>query len=144
MDNDRFISNPIYNISNPVGLKYLTRLRLELSNLNENKFKLNFQDCINPLCSCNLEPESNFHFFLHCHHCTILRPDLMNGLKKTDENILGPSENSLVKLPLFGDPKYNLVDNCHILYGYINFILRSKVLKVLLCSICLPFFFPLL
>ena len=45
------ISNPIYIIFNPVGLKYLTCLQLELSHLNEHKFNHNFQDCINPLCS---------------------------------------------------------------------------------------------
>ena len=36
--------NPIYNIFNPIGPKYPTRLRLELSHLNERKFKHNFQD----------------------------------------------------------------------------------------------------
>ena len=76
------IANPIYNIFNPVGLKYLTHLRLELSHLNENKFNHNFQACINPLCSCSLGPESKSHFFLCCHHYTILRANLMNGLKK--------------------------------------------------------------
>ena len=51
--------NPIYNVFNPLGLKYLTPLRHELSHLNEHRFKYNFQDCINPLCSCRIEPESN-------------------------------------------------------------------------------------
>ena len=106
MNNGRPISNPIYNTFNPVGLKYLTRLPLELSHLNEHRFKHNFQDCVNPLCGCSLEPESNSHFFLCCHHYTILSADLMNGLKKIDENILRLSENSLVKLLIFGDPKY--------------------------------------
>ena len=109
------IANPIYNIFNPVGLKYLTHLRLELIHLNKHRFKHNFQDCINPLCSCSIEPKSNSHFFLCFHHYTILHADLMNGLKKIDENILKLPENSLVKLLLFGDPKYNLIDNCHIL-----------------------------
>ena len=59
LDNGCPISNPIYNIFNPVGLKYLTCLPLELSQLNEHKFNHNFRDFINPLCSCNLEPESN-------------------------------------------------------------------------------------
>ena len=43
---------PIYNIQNPIGLKLLTRLRLGLSNLNEDKFNDNFKDCLNLLCSC--------------------------------------------------------------------------------------------
>ena len=63
-------------------------MRLELSDLNEHRVNHNFQDCINPLYSCSLEPESNSHFFLRCHHYTILRADLINGLKKIDENRL--------------------------------------------------------
>ena len=114
LDNGRPISNPIYNVFNPVDFKYLTRLRLELSHLNKERFNHNFQDCINPLCSCSLEPESNSHFFLRCHHYTILRADLINGLKKIDENRLRLSENSLVKSLLFGDLKYsNHIDDCH-------------------------------
>ena len=129
LDNSRPISNPIYNIFNSVGLKYLTCLRLELSHLNEHRFNHNFQDCINPLCSCSLEPESNSYFFFDCHHYTILRTDLMNSLKQIDENILSLSEYCLVKLLLFDDPKYNLIDNCHILNVSINFVLRSEKFK---------------
>ena len=80
LDNRHPIFNPIYNIFN---------------HLNEHKFKHNF-------------PESNSHFFLRCHHYTILHADLMNDLKITDENILRFSENSLVQLLLFGGPKYNI------------------------------------
>ena len=32
-----------YNINDPVGLKLLTRLRVNLSHLNEHKFRHNFQ-----------------------------------------------------------------------------------------------------
>ena len=129
LDNGRPLFNPIYNIFNPIGLKYLTRLRLGLSHLNEHKFKHNFHDCVNPLCTCSLEPESNSHFFLRCHNYSILRADLMNDLKKVDENILRLSENSLVQLLLFGDAKYSLIDNCHILNASINFVLRSERFK---------------
>ena len=55
LDNDWPTFSPIYDIFNPVGLEYLTCLQLELNHLNEHKFKHNFQDCINPLCSPSLE-----------------------------------------------------------------------------------------
>ena len=79
LHNDRPISDPIYNIFNPVGVKHLTRLRLELSHLSERRFNHNFQDCMNPLCSDSPEPESNSHFFLPCHHYTMLSAQLVNG-----------------------------------------------------------------
>ena len=59
----------VYNICNPNGLKLLTRLRLGLSHLNEHRFNHNFEDCINPLCTCSFEVESTYHFFLHfCYY----------------------------------------------------------------------------
>ena len=60
--------SPIYNINNPSGIKLLTRLRLGLSHLSEHKFNHNFDDCVNPFCTCSLEPESTSQFFLYCHH----------------------------------------------------------------------------
>ena len=44
------------------------RLRLEFSDLREHKFRLNFADNVNTLCSCALETESTDHFFLRCQN----------------------------------------------------------------------------
>ena len=129
LDNGHPLFNPIYNIFNPIGLKYLTRLCLELSHLNEHKFKHNFEDYINPLCTCSLEPESNSHFFLLCYNYFTLHAELMNDLKIIDEHTLKLSENSLVQLLLFGDPKYSHIDNCQILNASINFIIKSERFK---------------
>ena len=46
---------PVYKIHDPIGLKFLTRLRVNLSHLREHKFRHNFLDTLNPLCSCSLE-----------------------------------------------------------------------------------------
>ena len=54
----RPIQNPIYNTHDPMGIKYLTRIRLGLSHLNDHINLDNFQDCLNPLCPCSLEVES--------------------------------------------------------------------------------------
>ena len=37
-----------------------------MSHLREHKFKHNFQDCLNPICSCDLDIESTSHFLPHC------------------------------------------------------------------------------
>ena len=50
---------------NPVGLKLLTRLRLGLSHLNEQRFNHNFQSCINPYVVVALQLN---HFLLQFHH----------------------------------------------------------------------------
>ena len=55
------IESNVYNIFDPIGLKLLTRLSLGCSHLYEHKFKHNFQDCLNPPCSCSLEIEDTVH-----------------------------------------------------------------------------------
>ena len=47
--------NSLFNVHNPTGVKYLNRLRLNFSNLNEHKFHHNFRDTVNPLCCCSIE-----------------------------------------------------------------------------------------
>ena len=71
---------------NPQCLKFLTRLRLGLSHLNEHRFRHNFKDCINSLCSCSLEVENTLYFSLHCHHYSTFRMCLMNKVNQIDEN----------------------------------------------------------
>ena len=58
--------NSVFDIHHPKGIKLITRLRLGLSHLTEQKFKHSFQDTINPLCNCGQDIESATHFFLHC------------------------------------------------------------------------------
>ena len=50
----RLIQNPVYNIHDLMGIKFLARLRLGLNHLNDHKFRHNFQDCFNPFCACIL------------------------------------------------------------------------------------------
>ena len=74
--------NPIYDIHDPTGIKFLTRLRLGLSHLNEHKSKHNFRDCLYPLCSCSLEVESTTHFFLLCKYYNDIRKTLLDTVKE--------------------------------------------------------------
>ena len=117
----RPVPKPVYNIHNPNGLKLLTRLRLGLSHLNEHKFNHNFKYCVNPSCSCSLEVESVFHFFLHYHYFTDIRKPLFHELQLADENILNQYDNEIVKLLLYGSSKFKLEQNCN--------ILRSSIIK---------------
>ena len=68
--------NKIFNIHDQVGIKLLTRLRLGLSHLREHKFRHNFEDTLNPLCSCSIEVE--MHFFLRSHFFNEIQDILMN------------------------------------------------------------------
>ena len=76
----RPLKNSIFNIFDPEGLKLFARLRHGFSHLNEHRFRHNFQECLNPLCTCSLETENTSHYLLHCHHDTPFRTNLTNSL----------------------------------------------------------------
>ena len=56
-----------YHINDSVGVKLVTRLRLCFSHLYESKFRHDFKNTLNPLCSCSMEPATTAHLFL-CSH----------------------------------------------------------------------------
>ena len=58
--------NPVSNCHNPKEICLITRLRLGLSHLKEDKFKHSFQDILNPLCTCGNDADSSEQFLLHC------------------------------------------------------------------------------
>ena len=57
----------MYDIHDPKGLSILTQVRVGLSKLNFHKFKHNFSDTLNPLCSINDGIEDTEHLLLLCH-----------------------------------------------------------------------------
>ena len=122
----RPMPKPTFNIHNPLGLKLLTRLRLGLSHLNEHRFNHNFEDCINPLCSCSLEVESTTHFFLHCHNFVNIRNTLLNKLNSISCDISNCSDRSLTKLILYGNPKFSFQQNLDIINASIEYMINSK------------------
>ena len=81
-------ANSFFNYLNPKGVKLITRLRLGLSHLWNHKFEHNFQDCLNPICSCGIEVETTAHFLLHCPNYLHERKTLLDNIKSDLPNIL--------------------------------------------------------
>ena len=77
--------NKISSTQNFEELKLLTRMRLGLSHLAEHKFSRNFQDYLNPVCSCGHEIETTSYFLLHCLDYCCAR---QHFLKKLTSSIL--------------------------------------------------------
>ena len=122
----RTIPNSVFSVADTYGIKLLPRLRVGFLVILEYINLDNFQDTINPLCSCSLEIQSTSHFFLRCQNFITPRTNLMNELRKLDSNILNLDEISLTKLLLYGDSKYENNVNKKILLASINFILSTK------------------
>ena len=83
----RPLGNVTYGIYDPLGVRLLNRLRLGFSHLREHKFRHNFADTLNPLCSCSLETEDTEHYFLRCQNNLSLRTTLMNDLNNINTAI---------------------------------------------------------
>ena len=118
----RPVQSNIYHIFDPKGLKFLTHLRLGLSHLNKQKFHHNFQDCLNPLCSCSLEIEDTSHYLLHCQHFSNHCIDLMNSVKSVIINIESMTNNRKQNILLHGDSRFDENKNEFILQTTIDYL----------------------
>ena len=120
------LENSILNIFNPEGLKVLTRLRLGFSHINEHCFRHNFQECLNPLCSCSLETENTSHYLLHYHHNFPFRTDLTNSVKTFVVDFESLLDSKKVEILYYGDSWCDDNQNNSILSASINYINKSK------------------
>ena len=73
-------SNSVFKYHSPKGVKLITRLRLDLGHLCEHKFWHNFQDTLNPICSCGDDIETTVHYLLHCSNYVDERRTLLDNL----------------------------------------------------------------
>ena len=76
----------MYSIYDPLGVKLLTRLRLQFSHLNE--LRHGFGDTVNARCACGGEGETTEHFLLRCHLYSPQRLELFENLEKVDSSFL--------------------------------------------------------
>ena len=54
-----------FGINDIHGIKLITKMRVEFSDLRSHRFHHNF-NCVDPRCSCLIEDETNSHFLLRC------------------------------------------------------------------------------
>ena len=118
--------NPIFNVDDITGIKRLTKLRVKFSDLNEHKFRHNF-DCLSPICNCGKANEDNEHFLLHCPLYDIIRQDLFGQLENIlDFNVSDMNSKSLCNLLLFGKPDLDVSMNKMIIEETLRFIENTK------------------
>ena len=109
-----------------VCVKLLVRLILGFSHLREHKFRHNFHDTLNPLCSCSLEPETTSHYLLYCRNFSSARLALMNDLNLIDSTIFQLNETALANILLYCDSKKSTSENSKILQSAIKNIFATK------------------
>ena len=102
-------------------MTFLTRLKLDLSHLNEHRFQHNFQECLNPLLI-----EDTSHYLLHCHNFSHHGVALMNSVKSICDNFDSMSDNVKEDLLLYGDSRFDENKNKVILKATINYIKNTE------------------
>ena len=75
---------------------------ITLSHLHEHKFKYNFQNYLNILCSCGSSFDSTSHFLLHCPIFQDTRQTLLSTLSNINCKILEVTNSYLTQTLLFG------------------------------------------
>ena len=120
----RPISKLVYYVHNHLCLKLFAWLRLGLSHLIQHKFNHNFQDCLNPLCSCSLVVASVSHFLLHCQYYSNICSTLLNELQSIDTNLLNQEDDIEIEIILYGSTKFNTNQNFRLLNSSIDDFLK--------------------
>ena len=107
----RPLPSKVSNCHNPQGLKLLTRLQLGLSHLRYHKFKHNFLDTINPLCSCSSDIETTLHSFLYCPNYMEWRNNLLSKISEINSYLITSNNLALIETLLFGNNSFSQYDN---------------------------------
>ena len=122
----RPLENSVFTCHNPVGIMYLTRVRLGFSHLCYHKFKHDFLDAVDPLCSCSTAIENTVHYFLHCPNFSTARNNFLNEIAIVDRSIIDQDEIKIIQTFLYGNSAYSVNDNKLIFDASIKYILETK------------------
>ena len=112
---------PLFSVYNPLGVKLLTRLRLDFSHLNKHKFRHGFNDTLNPLCTCGAEVETIEYFLLHCQLYSTHRSELFDKIVKINQQSLNVTAKDQVLVLLYGSQRNNSENS---IQNIINFVIK--------------------
>ena len=139
----RPLGNDTYGIYDPLGVRLLNRLCLGFSHLREHKFRHNFVDTLNPLCSCCLGTKDTGDYILRCQNNLLFHTTFMNDLNNINTAIASLNTNDLLRVILYGDESFNKETNCKILTASIKFIKDTQCFEKSLFS-CIQIIIKLL
>ena len=121
---------PIFDIHDPVGLRYLFQLRLGLSPLRSHKNSYGFADTPSNICLCKLGTEDTRHFLFSCPFYATKRAAMIGSvdeiLQKNNLNYPTNFPVNELNLYLYGLPTISPADNSSILMATIKFIKNTN------------------
>ena len=115
--------NSLFSIYFPLGVKLLTRLKLQFSHINEHKSRHGYRDTINAMCACGSAVKTTEHFPLRCNLYFPLRLKLFENLENLDTSFLKLNVKDKVSSLLYGSQSAtSKSSNQEILKFVINYI----------------------
>ena len=123
--------NSCFSICDKFGIKLLTKIRVDFSDLRDHRFNHNF-NCESPTCFCGAEDETTLHYFLCCPRYLEQRTYLLSRISEivgSDISIL--PKNHLNHILLYGSNVYNTVSNKLIIQQSILYIKKTGRFKKL-------------
>ena len=112
----------IFNIYDLEGIKLVTQLHVEFSDLRYHRYMHNFH-CTSPTCFCQTGIEDNEHFLLHYPRFSLQhRPLLQLVSNSTDVEKTCLSSNELTNVLLYSHPEFIVLMNRTIIEATLKFI----------------------
>ena len=112
----------IFNIYDLEGIKLLTQLRVESSDLRYHRYRHNFH-CASPICLCQTGTEDDEHFLLHCPRLPLQRRPLLELVSKSaDVDIMCLSSNELTNVSVYAHSEFTVATNRTIIEATLKFI----------------------
>ena len=121
----------VFGIRDNFGVKLLTKLRVEFSDLRDHRYSHNFH-CTSPLCRCGIEDETTTHYLLRCSlHLSHRNVLLSNVSDILHSNVQILPDIHLSQILLFGSNVYSNVANKLIIEETIKFIKSTDRFTIL-------------
>ena len=118
--------NSVYEICNPLEQSYSTKQK-------ENKFRDDFEDCIEPIFNSENSSKTTNQFFLHCANCDVERQIVLSKITSIDDDdddaVLAENKSCTVYIVISKTKVKILLTKCNFDNGYCSF--NREILHVL-------------
>ena len=120
-----------FKIRDKNGIKLLTKIRVDFSDLRDYRFDHNF-NCVSPICGCGTEDETSVHYLLRCPRYVRHRTELLSKISEiitSDVSVL--PDDHLYHILVYGSNIYNPVSNGLIITETIRYIRNTGRFTIL-------------
>ena len=121
-------AEPIVSVYDPIGLAILMQLSVSLSKLNCHKFRHNFKDTMDSMCSMNDDIEVQSICLLSFHLYDVQRYDLLGTVHAIlhTSDLLNLSREMWLKVLLHGDERLSICSDSQIIKATLTYIHVSQ------------------